>query len=697
MSDVSIALKLTGNMSEALTSIRNSMTPFRDDLDDLQKELDVLNATKIDLKVDVDKAKRALADAKKAFYALGEEARDDTPVREAQANYEALAEKLDLVSRQAKQAEKDMRSAADVDSRMDNRAASRGSGSSLLSGLGQAGLFDMLGSTLSDGANALVGSAFGSEAGGLFSSALSGAGTGAAIGSMIAPGVGTAVGAALGGIVGLVGGATQNFEQQDEAFKAYYKDQYDQAEAERARMTTSGSTLAAQRETDQIAFSKLLGGEAVASSYLEDVRDMANHTPFLYGDLTDMSKSLAPAFGDDPKRMLELLEAIGNAGASVGLGVSDMQQVGTAISRMESTGKTTLEYLNLLQERGIDAYGFLSEGLGKSKEEMLEMVSKGLIPGADAARMIQEGMEGAYRGAMELQSATYSGLTSTVQGLRQELDAAKGEGYNDTRKSALEEEIDYLDGPMGERMKEAYRQMGEWEASIENEGEALQRKVMEAVMTGTLPQDMSEGARRQISELIDLYNQGGTDSGQALARAQTLAADLYYESEGYQELLSYQKSLAGGIREDADVINSWRDAGYALAQEFTKGMAYWMSDSIHDLFRADSYVNAPGEVRDTVEVSPRIWEDNPYTWEAVEGSHAAGLRRVPYDGYLALLHQGEEVRTAAEARAGEAVGGGLQITISGNEFHVREEADVDAVAEAIVEKIRLARLAGVEE
>ena len=655
MSDVSIALKLTGNMSEALTSIRNSMTPFRDDLDDLQKELDVLNATKIEMKVDVDKAKRALVDAKKAFYELGDAAADDTPVREAQANYEALAEKLDLVSKQAKQAEKDMRSAADVDSRMDNRAASRGSGSSLLSGLGQAGLFDMLGSTLSDGANALVGSAFGAE----------------------------------------VGGATQNFEQQDEAFKAYYKDQYDQAEAERARMTASGSTLAAQRETDQIAFSKLLGGEAVASSYLEDVRDMANHTPFLYDDLTSMSKSLAPAFGDDPQRMLELLEAIGNAGASVGLGVSDMQQVGTAISRMESTGKTTLEYLNLLQERGIDAYGFLSEGLGKSKEEMLEMVSKGLIPGADAARMIQDAMAKAYKDAMAAQSATYSGLTSTVQGLRQELDAAKGEGYNDTRKSALEEEIDYLDGPMGERMKEAYRQMGEWEAGIENEGEALQRKVMEAVMTGTLPQDMSEGARRQISELIDLYNQGGTDSGQALARAQTLAADLYYESEGYQELLSYQKSLAGGIREDADVINSWRDAGYALAQEFTKGMAYWMSDSIHDLFRADSYVNAPGEVRDTVEAAPRTWEDNPYTFAAMDGSHAAGLRRVPYDGYLALLHQGEEVRTAAEARAGEAGGGGLQITITGNEFHVREEADVDAVAEAIVEKIRLARLAGV--
>ena len=43
----------------------------------------------------------------------------------------------------------------------------------------------------------------------------------------------------------------------------------------------------------------------------------------------------------------------------------------------------------------------------------------------------------------------------------------------------------------------------------------------------------------------------------------------------------------------------------------------------------------------------------------IDGSHAGGLAYVPWDGYIAQLHQGERVLTAAEARALDTLAGGF--------------------------------------
>lgn len=47
---------------------------------------------------------------------------------------------------------------------------------------------------------------------------------------------------------------------------------------------------------------------------------------------------------------------------------------------------------------------------------------------------------------------------------------------------------------------------------------------------------------------------------------------------------------------------------------------------------------------------------------ASDGTHAAGMRFVPYDGYRAVLHRGERVQSAAEVRAQESRGGAGGIT-----------------------------------
>lgn len=81
----------------------------------------------------------------------------------------------------------------------------------------------------------------------------------------------------------------------------------------------------------------------------------------------------------------------------------------------------------------------------------------------------------------------------------------------------------------------------------------------------------------------------------------------------------------------------------------------------------------------------------------INGSHRSGLTRVPFDGYVAELHAGERVLTKREAdnynrdsttnnKTVKTSASNITINIHG--MTIREEADVDKVAKAIVKKIK---------
>ena len=390
--DVSVAMSVKDNLSAAVVAMRNSMTAFRGDVEELQKELYTLSNSKASLRIDMNAAQIQLKKTRQAYKDLGEEATDaerkaaEADWRQAEENLENIRQQYELVSKQVKQTTKDFESATGALSRMENRADSAAGSTGILSALGKAGLGQMAGDAIMEISNTMIGSALGSDGGSLISSALSSAVSGAAMGSLAGP-VGTAIGAAVGGALGLATGGAQIFASQDEAFKAYYADLYQSGQDRAAESLTAGSATASQRELDAIAFNRLLGS-GVGDKYLSDLRVLAADTPMEYSDLTAMSRALATGFGDSPERMLELMTAIGDAGSAVGVTASDMTAMAQAMSRMNSSGKATLEYLNIFQDRGVDVIGMLSEAMGKTQGEIYDMISDGKINGQDAVNII---------------------------------------------------------------------------------------------------------------------------------------------------------------------------------------------------------------------------------------------------------------------------------------------------------------------
>ena len=400
----------------------------------------------------------------------------------------------------------------------------------------------------------------------------------------------------------------------------------------------------------------------------------------------------------DPDRMLELMTAIGDAGAAVGASSSDMQWMATALSRMQSTDLAQLGEINMFQDRGVDVIGMLADAYGKSEGDIRSMITKGDIGGRDAVSLIQAALtdpNGVYAGSMELMAGTFEGLTSTLQDAMTEIDAARGEGYNEERKAGLQAEIDAYGGALGEAMQELNRVTGQNEAYLENLGEQYKREALSAVLLGedtTLfsgaQQEELQAMRDEYRAASEAYAEGNQEAGlkmESLAReAQALATSAYESSEQYQAVVDTELDLIAAIRENTSVMSGYLNE-YSVQQELTKGgaaggMAAWLD--------SDSGSNGVWYMG--------AWRD-PMTLEPIDNaaSHAVGFNRVPYDNYAALLHEGERVLTAREAREMDrgGQGGGVTVNITG-EWHVSGPEDADAVAEAILRKIKLAQTAG---
>ena len=84
----------------------------------------------------------------------------------------------------------------------------------------------------------------------------------------------------------------------------------------------------------------------------------------------------------------------------------------------------------------------LADAYGVDQGTVYDMISKGKIAGTDAVEIILEALGEAFQGAMKEQSETFSGKTSTLQGLEQEMENAMGAAYNEGALTGIQGDID---------------------------------------------------------------------------------------------------------------------------------------------------------------------------------------------------------------------------------------------------------------
>lgn len=689
--DVSVAMSLKDNMSAALLDMRNSMARWRTDMGDLQAELDTLSNKKVSLKMDMTQARQEANLARKSFEELGAEVDEATRAAakadwtQAEDNLERLRQRYDSVSRQVRQTQKEIDDLWNTGSKLENRAEVDG----LLSSLATAGITSLAGDVGAQFLGAVASSSYGSEVGSLLDSALSGAAVGAGLGSLGGP-VMAAIGAGLGGAVGTIGGATQMYQARDDAFKDFYGGVYDTQSAAVTSQAESGSATASQRELDAISFSTLITDKMGAPAFLQELASMASKTPFSYSDLTTMTKSLSVAFGDDADRIFDLMTGIGNAGATVGASTSDMQWLATALARFQQNDRVDLAEVNMFQDRGIDVLGMLSDYYGKSVGDIRTMISKKEISGIEAVNIIQAGLS-MYDGAMELMSQTFEGLSNTRSDTLEGIYAVGGEAYNSSRKDSMAMDIKAYEGSLGEAMKEAYSAIGAGQAALENLQDAYTRDALSAVLEGgELTQEWDASTAKQLEQLsgeyqaaMEDYKSGNDEAGvkmdSIITTAQGLADEQFKASDLYQQDLEAQENSLTALRENTAALQA-ASAAYSLSQSRTSGMATVPIGSGSG-GTDKSYASKVGSL--TQQANP-----GAFSSYAASRSYAYGLDRVPYDNFPSLLHEGERVLTAREARAQDKQVPNINITVNGNFSGATPEEVGEKVVTMLLSKLK---------
>lgn len=664
--DVSIVFKASDKLSDSLRQMRRGVKSLESDVEHYKKLQQQVFQEKAQVKLDITQAKQNMKELEKAVRNGSEGARDafleqQTALESLNDEYKRLSNLQSEVLRGEKEIQTTM-------SRNSNANAGSGVGAGLIGAAGmmkslaKAGLGSMLGGAVGDLMGGMATSAFGSTVGGAIGSIGGNALSGAAMGSIAGP-IGAAVGAAVGGLTGAIKSLSDHQNQMDGLYRQEVQSLYNDSITDMENRISNGSSIAAEREMYQRGFETTLGKEAGNKLYA-DIKEFGDKTAYDTTTMLGKGKEML-AYGIEGKNVMELMGIIGDI---AGGNTNNFSGLSYAISQSLAAGKLNAQDKNQMVNYGLNPLEFVAKDQGISVAEATKLMSDGKITAdmlMDAMRLAVSEGERFFNGTNAL-SDTYEAMSGQLESAWNNLEVAAGEKYNAVRKDGMTKEIETLTGENADKMKKAYEMVGAYEAEMENRH---QQNIINSM--------------ENAAKLIEEQGLTGIEAEKVMWEAKTQAEIDYKNSEEYQKKLQAEKSLVANIQSSLTESGEYVKFGQVMAEQFSKG---WQSGRLS---------NATSDVRAQISKEGVSGYINSIFANAYKGTpggvsssrkHAAGLKRVPYDGYVAELHEGESVLTRVEAD--KRSGGSVTIAKLADQIVVREEADIDKIARALVRNMQ---------
>lgn len=157
----------------------------------------------------------------------------------------------------------------------------------------------------------------------------------------------------------------------------------------------------------------LLGGVDKAEAKIKELSDMAAKTPFELPTLADATQTLL-AFGVKAEDSTGILKSLGD----ISLGnASKLETLTRAYGKMSSTGKVTLENVQMMIDAGFNPLNLIAERNHMTMESLYKALSDGKVPFDELTWAIRKATSegGQFYNGMETASKTLTGRLSTLK------------------------------------------------------------------------------------------------------------------------------------------------------------------------------------------------------------------------------------------------------------------------------------------
>lgn len=167
-----------------------------------------------------------------------------------------------------------------------------------------------------------------------------------------------------------------------------------------------------QLEYAHIAYSNLFGNQALATEFINVLKDFAAESPFSFTEAEAAAKRLL-AYGIEYKNVMYVMQGVMSA-ASIQGDPAKIESISRAFGQIYTYGKLMTQEVRQLSEAGIPAFEILQEELGLTQEQLRNLGNQG-IPASDAINALVDGIQKRFGNVTVAAAKTVTGIISNIK------------------------------------------------------------------------------------------------------------------------------------------------------------------------------------------------------------------------------------------------------------------------------------------